>query len=360
MSELREVFEMVRNRIEFVPDAWEEQQRRQRRMARNRRIGAISVSATLAIVAAAWFVLSGSGAIDGSRETIDGSRGTNNTAEQPATLPAEPGVYLFDLESSRPTRVAGIAPPGYESPGIAVSPDGTKVAYRGTDPEGDHVIYVASVDGTNIRPLEKTAATASNPVAPQFSPDGSQIAYQALDRGGWVGDIFLVDIATGETTRLTHLEPVYSSLWFMGPTFSPNGRTVFFTLPANSLNESWALWSVPASGGEPRLVLPDAIGGRLSPDGGTIVYFKKKPSAVNPFFGDLWVADVDGTDARRLASGDVFSARWSPDGTRIAYTEQGRGAYVVDVTTGEISRVLADTDKFPEWVDDHTWIVGVD
>jgi len=30
------------------------------------------------------------------------------------------------------------------------------------------------------------------------------------------------------------------------------------------------------------------------------------------------------------------------------------------VTTGEVLRVLEDTDKFPEWVDDHTWIIGVD
>ncbi|HTG84422.1 MAG TPA: hypothetical protein VL853_06420, partial [Gemmatimonadales bacterium] len=57
---------------------------------------------------------------------------------------------------------------------------------------------------------------------------------------------------------------------------------------------------------------------------------------------------------------DVFSARWSPDGARIAFTEQAsKGAYVVDLTTGEVTKVLDDlTGKLPEWVDDHTWIVG--
>ena len=44
MPELREVFEMVRNKTQPVPDSWEEQQKRQRRVAHNRRIGAISLA----------------------------------------------------------------------------------------------------------------------------------------------------------------------------------------------------------------------------------------------------------------------------------------------------------------------------
>jgi Tol biopolymer transport system component len=349
MPELKEVFEMVRNQTEPVTDAWEEQERRQRRVARNRKIGAISLSAALALVAA-WFVLSGLDATDQGKKVTG----------QPAALPSKPGVYLFDLETGQATHVAGILPPGYDSPGIAVSPDGTMVAYRGTDSEGKWVIYVGNVDGTNIRALEKTAATAEDTVGPQFSPDGSQIAYQAKDDGQRTGDIFLVDVTTGETTRVTHLKPVAANLWYMGPTFSPDGQTVFFTRPnGNYVHPSWSLWSVPASGGKPRLVLPDAIGGRVSPDGRTIVYFTYKPSLESGFLGEMWLANADGTDARRLARGDVFSARWSPDGSKIAYTEQG-DAYVVDVRTGEVSRVLEYTNKFPEWVDDHTWIIGVD
>jgi Tol biopolymer transport system component len=58
--------------------------------------------------------------------------------------------------------------------------------------------------------------------------------------------------------------------------------------------------------------------------------------------------------------GDVFSAKWSPDGTRIAFTdERRRSAYVVDVATGEASRVLDHVGiTFPEWVDGHTWILS--
>jgi Tol biopolymer transport system component len=349
MPELREVFELVRNQTEPIRGAWGEQERRQRRVTRNRKIGAISLSAALAVVTV-WFVLSGSDAIDRGKET-------NRVAGRPAALPSRPGAYLFDLETGQTTRVPGIVAPDYFSPGIVVSPDGTMVAYRGTDPEGGWVIYVANADGTNIRALEKTAA-APGPAGPQFSPDGSQIAYQAKGAGDFVGDIFLADVATGDTRRLTHVKPVASGLWYMGPTFSPDGQTIFFTLPnRNYVDRSWSLWSVAVSGGKPKLVLRDAIGGRISPDGRSIVYFTPRPF-ISGFLGNMWLVDADGSDARRIGRGDVFSARWSPDGTKIAYTAQ-RGAYVVDVTTGEISRIVKDTDKFPEWVDDHTWIIGV-
>jgi Tol biopolymer transport system component len=348
VPELREVFEMTTRKIEPDLHEWEEQERRQRSVARNRKIGAIALSAALAVVAA-LLVMNAYDATDQGREP-------NRVTGQPATLPSKPSVYLFDLETQQATRVAAIVS-GWA--GIAVSPDGTTVAYQGTDPEGKQVVYVANVDGTNIRGLEKTAATGPEMVAPQFSPDGSQIVYQAKDYGNWVGDLFLVDVATGETTRLTHFEPVASGLWDMAPTFSPDGQTVLFTRPSsNYVNQSWDLWSVPATGGRPRPVLRDAALGRLSPDGGTIAYFK--PSPEDPLDGDLWLADADGTDARRLARGDLLAPRWSPDGTKIAYVDRGRGGtYVVDVTTGGTSRVL-DGAYWPEWIDEHTWIVAPD
>jgi dipeptidyl aminopeptidase/acylaminoacyl peptidase len=351
VPEFREVYDMVTEQRPPVPDALQRQRRRQRRSLRNRKLGTIALSAALVVVAVLVVVLSGTDATN--------QRKVTNEPAGEARLPSEPGAYLFDLDSRQAIHVAGIEPPGYKSPGIAVSPDGTMVAYRGTDPNGDSVLYVANVDA-NIRALERTAHSVMGPVGPEFSPDGSQIVYQAKGSGGFVGDIFLVDVASGETTQVTHLRR-NSGFWYMGPNFSPDGQRIFFTLPSvGQARQRWDLWSVPALGGEPKLVLRGAIGGRVSPDGRSIVYFKLTPSPGNWFLGAMWLADADGSDPQRVTGvkGDVFSARWSPDGTRIAFTDQ-RSAYVVDLATGEASRVLDRVGiTFPEWVDGHTWILS--
>lgn len=355
MPELRELYDMITEQRSPVPGALERQRDRQHRSLRNRKLGTIALSAALVVVAILVVVLAGTAATD-----RDGR--TEEPAVRPTVSPT-PGAYLFDLDTGQSTPVGGIESPGYQSPGIAVSRDGSMVAYAGNDPAGRLVIYVANVNGTNIRPLEKTALDGAA-VGPQFSPDGSQIVYQAKGLGNLVGDLFVVDVATGATTRLADLEPAYSSLWYMGPHFGPDGQTIFFTLPrTGSSNQRWDLWSVPVSGGPPNRVLRGAIGGHVSPDGARIVYFEPNPSRDNVFLGDLWVADADGSNPQRVTGvqGDVFSARWSPDGTKIAYTEQAsRSAYVVDLATGEVTTVLVDTLRFPEWVDDHTWIVGED
>jgi Tol biopolymer transport system component len=354
MPDLREVYQTVTEQRPPAPGALERQRARQQRSLRNRKLGTIALSAGLVLAAILVVVLAGTGATD---------RGTpkNEPADQP-TPSLTPGAYLFDLDTRQSTQFGGIASPGYESPGIAVSRDGSMVAYTGNDPGGRLVIYVANADGTDIRPLEKTANHGAA-LGPQFSPDGSQIVYQAKGPGNVVGDIFVVDIETGETTRVTDLERAHTDLWYMGPHFGPDGQEIFFTFPrTKDTDQRWDLLSVPVTGGAPRLVLRGAIGGRVSPDGRRIVYFEPNPTHGNTFLGDMWLADADGSNPQRVAGvqGDVFSVRWSPDGTRIAYTEQAsRSAYVVDLTTSEVTRVLHGiSDRFPEWVDDDTWIVG--
>ena len=333
-----------------------------RRVRADPRTWVPAVVAVLAFVAAGC--ASGADAPTGIPPTA-----TSVAAEQPAENLSGPGLTLFDLETGQATRLTGLFA---GTPSIAVSPDGTMVSYQGIDEDGAGVIYVTNVDGTNIRALEETATTEGIPIGPQFSPDGSQIVYQRNAGGTLVGDLFIVDVATGQATQLTHLKPFSSGLWFMNPTFSPDGERVLFTRAdvdysyrlSNFSNPSWDVWSVPATGGRPSLVLREAIGGGLSPDGRTIVYFTHPPG--NPFEGDMWLAYADGTDPRRLATGalQTLSAEWSPDGTKIAYAESGehgeggRGAtYIVDVTTGETSKVL-DGAYFAEWVDGHTLIIG--
>jgi Tol biopolymer transport system component len=147
----------------------------------------------------------------------------------------------------------------------------------------------------------------------------------------------------------------------MGPRFSPDGEAVLFTWPRGKTlgQQTWDFWSAPVSGGKPTLVRRHAAGGSLSPDARTIAYIQVLRTG-SVLFGDLWLADADGADARPLVRSELAAARWSPDGTRIAYADEGRGGtYTVDVGTDETTRVL-DDPSWPEWLDDHTLIFDVD
>lgn len=80
MPELREVFEMTTKQVEPDVDAWREQEGRQRRSTRNRKIGAYVASAAIGIVAVAAVII-------GAR----GTRDTTTPAGEPSTvIPVSP------------------------------------------------------------------------------------------------------------------------------------------------------------------------------------------------------------------------------------------------------------------------------
>jgi Tol biopolymer transport system component len=74
------------------------------------------------------------------------------------------------------------------------SPDGTALAVRCSGPRLGG-ICIADADGTNLRELVSVPPV----YAPEWSPDGTRIAYTI-----WADDrVFVVDVATGETTFVT-------------------------------------------------------------------------------------------------------------------------------------------------------------
>jgi len=65
-----------------------------------------------------------------------------------------------------------------------------------------------------------------------------------------------------------------------------------------------------------------------------------------------------GPNRNSSGGGVVVSARWSPDGTRIAFWEFQSDVFVVDIATGEKTDVTHRAN--PVWLDDHTLIVKAD
>ena len=77
------------------------------------------------------------------------------------------------------------------------SPDGSKIAFC-SDRDGNYEIYVLNADGTGQTRLTNNAAEDSQP---SFSPDGSKIAFYSNRDGN--GEIYVMDADGSNPVRLT-------------------------------------------------------------------------------------------------------------------------------------------------------------
>lgn len=93
-------------------------------------------------------------------------------------------------------------------------------------------------------------------VAPALSPDGKRLAFL---RGEFAflsrGQIYVKERPSGEPVQIT-----YDARRKYGPAFSPDGSLVAFSAVGGPAPADWATYVVPALGGSPRLLLPNASG----------------------------------------------------------------------------------------------------
>jgi len=269
--------------------------------------------------------------VDTTTDTAGGSSQTPTTTGS-VTTPTFTSSFLgyIDLRTGE-TSSTQVIP---HNSATDVSPDGTQIAYSDIG-----ILAIADLDGSNDQVLE---GTRGEPTGPQWSPDGSSIVYQDG------GNLDLVEVDSGKVRPIAHLDGVATAeLSYLSPTFDPRGDTVLFNMPLVGQPERYGLWSVPVTGGEPKLVRRRATFGDYSPDGSRIAFVE------DGGFGDLFVARTAGGKAQKLATGEIVVPRWSPDGTRIAYNDGSGGVYVVDVETGERTLVV-ESEHLPAWIDDDT------
>jgi len=179
-----------------------------------------------------------------------------------------------------------------------------------------------------------TANSAENPVeGAAISPDGIYLAY--TDTTG----LYLKLIRSGETHGIAapggfsgHLEG-----WL------PDGAHVLVSR-AEQPEGTLALWNVPIVGGAPRKIVDDGWGASVSPDGARIAFLRGAPDFRFQRYGkELWIARLDGGDAREIAPStpdEIFAApAWSRDGRHLAYVRVRRGNYYSHMNSVELKDV---------------------
>jgi len=364
VNEYRSVLERAGSNFAPLDLELESLLRRRDRKRRNQRIAA-GVVGIAVFVAAVWVVTSVGSldrseapAVPGPAETGPAEPNcvvTRCTETGPAVTATKPG-YLIDLNTGEMTQL----PKSIAGCCYAASPDGTMVAYISLDDAGMSQFFIARVDGTDVQQVTQRGAWGPF----DWSPDGAAIAYPS----GWEEDvinIFVLDLATGETSQVTHEKPPTGTC---GPTvgvpcgpqgavfpqFSPDGASIVYTVYRGGDQD---VRIVPVTGGKSVLLVDGATVGTLSPDGSTLAV----GGCGRRLGSGLCIAHADGTNLRALVSGpQLFGPKWSPDGTRIAYNDQADGptgnkVFVVDVATGETTFVA---DGFlDDWLDDHTLLI---
>jgi len=340
--------------------------RRRDRKRRNQRIAAGVVGIAL-FVAGVWVVTTG-GPFD--RTAGGGHRPASSGATAPSVAPPSGTEvdYVLDLDTGKrtplpnifdsldPTDTDGRYPQSVGGRFIggryAASPDGSTLAFVGRGDDGNPQIFIAGIDGSDVRQVTHDPVAA---ITPAWSPDGSRIAYEGGYGSGGVPGLFVLDVATGAATKVTGVSAANFPAW---PTFTPDGSSLLYSVGAE-------VRTIPVAGGQGTLLFGHGRGGMgyagngsMSPDGSLVTMMGNEPHG--PGAG-RFLANADGTDLRPIggrAGESTPAGTWSPDGTRIVCVDYvGNHILVVDVATGEVTRVAEASEAI--WLDDHTLLVEV-
>ncbi len=184
---------------------------------------------------------------DGSRVAVAASR--------PGRAP---GIAWLDLDSGDLTPVTTNPYQGWWDAEPAVSPDGTLIAFirvKGLIERGGQrnlaALFVVNDDGSGLRRLTSWRTDAGTP---DWSPDGTRIAFNSSDHfGSRATQIEVIDADGSGRQTLTDGGAGIRSFW---PTWSPDGSAIAFTRIDEQLLEPARLYLVPSSGGE---ALPSSL-----------------------------------------------------------------------------------------------------
>jgi TolB protein len=222
------------------------------------------------------------------------------------------------------------------------SPDGRRIIYTSYE-TGFPRVTILDVETLTRRSVGGAAENMS--FAPRFSPDGGRVVYSAEVAGNT--DLYLLDIGSGATTRLTNAPSIETA-----PSFSPDGTRIVFESDRSGAPQ---LYVMPAGGGEAdRISFGEGRYGTpvWSPRGDLIAFTKQNAGRFH-----IGVMRTDGSEERLLTGAFLDEGpTWAPNGRVVMFTRETAGAqgapalYSVDVTGRNLQRVAT-----PAAASDPSW-----
>ena len=246
------------------------------------------------------------------------------------------GPSLWTLSYPAPV-LAGEEATKLDIPGDAQQPtvarEGTRLVYSHSF-GGDTDIWRVELPKAGDRPQPPVRLIAStwSDFAPQYSPDGSRIAFES-ERGGRL-EIWVCDSEGRDCSPLTAMGSPFTGV----PAWSPDGRNVAYY--SRVLGNS-QIFVIGSEGGAYRRLTSDKSTNmypRWSRDG-RWVYFASSRSGTS----QVWRVPLAGGEAVQVTRNGGFASSESPDGQWIYYTKgeaSDTGLWRMRVAGGEETQVL--------------------
>jgi Tol biopolymer transport system component len=150
---------------------------------------------------------------------------------------------------------------------------------------------LCDADGSNAVQVTDFGHSGS----PRWSPDGQQIALDSMVDGNW--QIYIANAHGGRPHRLSK-----SPANDMRPSWSQDGKWIYFGSNRTGGSPPWQIWKMPAAGGEPVQVTKHGGFNPFESKDGKVIYYSKNES----FRSAVWKVPSDGGDENQILDSAYF------------------------------------------------------
>lgn len=226
------------------------------------------------------------------------------------------------------------------------SSEGRRIAFR-SNRSGVSQAFVVAAEGEDEAPARQLTDTGTVIYGVHWRPGHEQVLYVTDDGGDEQFQLHLLDLTNGDAHALASAPGTINEFG----AWSADGRLVSFRSNRRD-RRFFDVYVADADSGEARRVHQSDemnAAGRFGGDGSRLLFWR--PNLDLPGDGDLFVADLTGGETRRLTEHEG-AANWSaahfhPWGAVLALSDEGRdfaGLQRIDPATGDRRYLLT-----PEW-----------
>jgi Tol biopolymer transport system component/tRNA A-37 threonylcarbamoyl transferase component Bud32 len=261
------------------------------------------------------------------------------------------GPKLVDIKIGRTQQIT-------HAPGIeidpAISPDGKMMAYA-AGPESQMHLYTRQIAGG--RTINLTESFPGNHRWPQWSPDGTRIAFQSGE-----ATIYVVPALGGIPKQLVEPSP---EVIVRTPSWSPDGKQFAYVQDRN-------IYVCSIDGGKPRKIAEafDPYSLSWSPDGSKIAYVSGNPAFVfgRPIIGNIapssiWIVSTIKGVPFQMTNNNYLNVSpvWTPDGRNLLFvSNQGGSRDVYQLPLSASSEPSGPPIRLTTGLNAHTISISID